>query len=157
KKLQNALARPGGLPATLARLAAGWPDGYLHYLRAIFLTEQGKDEEMEKELLLALEKPSFMRVERRARFELLRVRWRMAEGLQGPARKQLQEQARGDLRRVLAQGGEWPAWANSWLWQIAHDLGDDAAALVAARSFARQMPDDPRALSARLEAEWNLQ
>jgi tRNA A-37 threonylcarbamoyl transferase component Bud32/tetratricopeptide (TPR) repeat protein len=151
-----ALDQPGGLPASLERLAGGWPNGYWHYLRAVYLMRQGTDEEVERELLQALATPSFMRVERRARFALLHRRWQRAQGLEGGARKEVEDLARRDLRALLALGGEYPAWANSWLWQIARDLGDDATALAAARAWVRQSPADVGSLLAQYQAEEHL-
>jgi tRNA A-37 threonylcarbamoyl transferase component Bud32 len=156
QKLAVVLNQPGALPAVLKRLSDGWPNGYWHYLRAIFLWGQGTDEEIEGELGQALAKPTFVRVERRARFALLHRRWQRAQRLKGQGRKEVEDLARRDLRALLALGGEYPAWANSWLFQIARDLGDDATALAAARAWARQSPADIGALMARYLVEDHL-
>jgi tetratricopeptide (TPR) repeat protein len=157
QKRAAALNQPGVLPAALGRVADGWPNGYWHYLRAVLLWRQGTDEEVERELLRALAKPTFMRVERRARFALLHRRWQRAQHLKGQDRKEVEDLARRDLRALLVLGGDYPGWANSWLWQIAHDLcDDDATFLVAAQTWARQAPANTGALLARYAAEEHL-
>jgi tetratricopeptide (TPR) repeat protein/tRNA A-37 threonylcarbamoyl transferase component Bud32 len=123
-----------------------WPDGYFHYLRATVLIGQGKLDEAEAALLQALATPSLLRVQRRAQFELMRTRWKRAQKLRGPACWELRDQARRDLRRLVALGGEYPAWANQELQSLARDLNEDGIALTAARTWARQSPGDPRAL-----------
>jgi hypothetical protein len=153
RNLPDLLANPGDLPEALRRLSQGWPDGYFHYLRAVFLRVQGKRDEAEAALLQALATPSFLRIERRARFELLRTRWEGLEGLAGPQRWELENLARGDLRRFLALGGERPVWADSWLWQIARDLREPEVALASARDWVRRSPDSVDALAAQWTVE----
>jgi tetratricopeptide (TPR) repeat protein len=150
------LTAPGKLPEALARLARGWPNGYFHWVRAVYLLRQEKHAEAEKAMLLALATPSFMRLERRVRFELMRTRADRAATLKGPARQELEAQARKDLHRLVALGGEYPAWANYELSRVARALGDEAPALAAAKVYERQSGGKPRAAEPLFTTEFHL-
>jgi tetratricopeptide (TPR) repeat protein len=150
------LTSPGKLPEALGRLAEGWPNGYFHWLRAVYLLRQKKDKDAEMAMLRALKTPSFVRLERRARFELVRTRWDRSRTLKGAARKNLQEKAREELRRFLALGGELPPWANLELGRLAREMGDEATALAAAGAFERQSAGKPRAAEPRFTTEFRM-
>jgi tetratricopeptide (TPR) repeat protein len=97
-----------------------------------------------------------MRLERRARFELLRTRWRRAKSLNGPARRLLEDRARDDLKRLVALGGRYPAWATYDLWRMARDLDDEPTALAAAREWERLSANNPLAAMPLFSTELRL-
>jgi Flp pilus assembly protein TadD/tRNA A-37 threonylcarbamoyl transferase component Bud32 len=146
---------PGALADVFGKVLRKMPNGYYYYLQGMNLQGAGRLDEAEAALRLALTTPSFLPIQRRARYQLLMVQWNKSFNLNGPMRWEVHNEMRQNLRR-LAHDGSYPAWATSSLFYVATTLDENELALMLSEAWLRLAPNDPKAREAQLVATYRL-
>ncbi len=131
------------------------PEGTVLYLHGNVLQSTGRLAEAEQAYLRAVDTPALTPCQRRARFELVRVQWRLASGATPPQGKASAARALANLRRLAAEG-PLPGWAAAEMARVALAADEPVLALALLDDWQRREPNDVEALKLRVLAESNL-